>query len=44
MKGIFPRKCPECGCKKLQYSPEGLMCKKCGLIITENYYSGKMVI
>jgi len=40
----MPDKCPECGCKKLQLTTDGLLCTKCGLVVSENYFSGKMLI
>jgi transcription initiation factor TFIIIB Brf1 subunit/transcription initiation factor TFIIB len=37
-------KCPECGCKNLKLNADGLVCTKCGLIISENYFSENMII
>jgi len=34
---IMPRKCPECGSKNLALNIEGVICNKCGLIISERY-------
>jgi len=42
--GLMPKKCPECGSKKIVMNTEGTICKKCGLVISENFYSGKMLI
>ncbi|MCX6821550.1 MAG: hypothetical protein NTW30_02100 [Candidatus Aenigmarchaeota archaeon] len=40
-----PKKCPECGCKKLQLNADGLVCVKCGLIISDSIFSeGSMII
>lgn len=37
--------CPECGSKKLEINKEdGVLCKACGLVIGENYYSGSRMI
>jgi len=35
--GISTKKCPECGSKKLALNIDGLICGKCGLIISERY-------
>ncbi|MDI6826265.1 MAG: TFIIB-type zinc ribbon-containing protein [Candidatus Aenigmarchaeota archaeon] len=37
-------KCPECGGEKLVMNSEGLICSKCGLIISETYFSGNEVV
>lgn len=37
-------KCPECGCKKLQLTADGLLCTKCGLVISESYFSEDSMI
>jgi transcription initiation factor TFIIIB Brf1 subunit/transcription initiation factor TFIIB len=42
--GNTKQKCPECGCAKLKFSEEGLICSKCGLIVSESYFSGKLII
>ena len=28
-----PKKCPDCGCRKLEYKDGELFCTKCGLLI-----------
>jgi len=37
-------KCPECGCKELKLTADGMLCTKCGLVVSESYFSGKMLI
>ena len=44
MMGILPKKCPECGSEKFVVNSDGKICRKCGLVVSENYYSGKMLI
>jgi len=34
-------KCPECGSDKISNNGEGMLCNKCGLVISEGYYSGR---
>jgi len=36
--------CPDCGSKKLNNTAEGVICGKCGSILTENFFSGGKVI
>ncbi len=33
-------KCPECGSRKIMMKADELMCGKCGLILSEGFYSG----
>ncbi|RLI98572.1 MAG: hypothetical protein DRP00_01705 [Candidatus Aenigmatarchaeota archaeon] len=40
---LIMNSCPECGSEKLELTNEGLVCKKCGLVIEETYYSGKRI-
>jgi transcription initiation factor TFIIIB Brf1 subunit/transcription initiation factor TFIIB len=34
--GILPKKCPDCGSKHLVMNTDGMICKKCGLVISDN--------
>ena len=36
--------CPECGSKKLGNSRDGLICRSCGTILGENYFSGRRIV
>jgi len=41
---MIPEVCPDCGSKELEWNTEGLICKKCGLIIVEGVYSGQRML
>jgi len=43
-KQITMKNCPECGSKKLENRPEALICKSCGAILKENFYSGGKIV
>jgi len=36
--------CPDCGSKKLENNTEGIVCKSCGSVLEENYFSGGKVV
>jgi transcription initiation factor TFIIIB Brf1 subunit/transcription initiation factor TFIIB len=36
--------CPECGNKKLEIKSNEVTCKKCGLVIAENFFSGRRML
>jgi len=38
------KSCPECGSEKLANAAEGVICGKCGSILTENFFSGGKVV
>jgi len=37
--------CPDCGSKKLERNSDGLVCKKCGLVVEEkSFFSGRAML
>jgi transcription initiation factor TFIIIB Brf1 subunit/transcription initiation factor TFIIB len=38
---VDSQKCPECGSSKLKLNADGLVCMKCGLLISETLFSGE---
>jgi len=40
----YSQKCPDCGCKKLQLKTDGIVCMKCGLVISDTYFSGSEAV
>ena len=41
---IIAKRCPECGSKNLEWTDDGLICKDCGLVLSETFYSGQKML
>jgi len=41
---IIAKRCPECGSEKLEWTEDGLICRKCGLVLSETFYSGQRML
>jgi len=41
---IIAKRCPECGSEDLEWTEDGLICRKCGLVLSDTFYSGQRML